>query len=204
MKKCYLVLFALLVFSCHLDSDPRVEIAPDQLEIASASSEHKVLFEEWIGKISSPNARMTHGQYSSGDLVEIRRGGVTRWAVPKLEDPSTSLSFVLDSDRRVDNAFVSTTLVNPDRTITSRIFSLDNQLMGTIVHNADGTLRDVIATNGFKDWFRETDSCLEKVTAPFDSTFANIAMDATFAAATLGLYIPAVILSCSVFGLARM
>ena len=126
MKKYYFVLFALLVFSCQLDSDPRVEIAPDQLEIASASSEHKVLFEEWIGEITSPNARATRGHYSSADLVEIRRGDVTRWAVPKLEDPSTSLSFVLDSDRRVDNAFVSTTLVNPDRTITSRIFSLVN------------------------------------------------------------------------------
>lgn len=197
-------MFALLILSCQLDSDPRVEIAPDQLEIVSASSEHRVLFEEWIGEITSPNARATRGHYSSADLVEIRRGDVTRWAVPKLEDSSTSLSFVLDSDRRVDNAFLSTTLVNPDRTITSRIFSLDNQLMATIVHNADGTLRDVIAANGFRDWFRETDYCLEKVTSPFDSTFANIVMDATFAAATLGLYIPAVILSCSGFGLARM
>ena len=113
-------------------------------------------------------------------------------------------TFVLDSDHRVNNAFVSTTQVNPDNTITSRIFSLDNQLMGTIVHNADGTLHDVIAANGFRDWFRETDYCLEKVTSPFDSTLANIVMDATFAAATLGLYIPAVILSCSGFGLARM
>ncbi|MEX2513473.1 MAG: hypothetical protein WD398_11250 [Cyclobacteriaceae bacterium] len=204
MNKCYLILFASLVLSCQLDSDPRVEIAPDQLEIASASSEHKVLFEEWIGEGSSPNARTTRGHYSSGGLVEIRRGGVTRWAVPKLEDPSTSLSFVLDSEYRIANAFVSNTMVNPDRTVTSRIFSLDNQLMGTIVHNADGTLRDVIAANGFRDWFRETDYCLEKVTEPFDSTFANIVMDATFAAATLGLYIPAVILSCSGFGLARM
>jgi hypothetical protein len=76
--------------------------------------------------------------------------------------------------------------------------------MGTVVHNSDGSLRDVIAANGFRDWCRETDYCLEKVTSPCDSTLADIAMDATFAAATFGLYIPAVILSCAGFGLARM
>lgn len=181
-----------------------MEISPGQLEIVSASSEHMVLFAEWIGDNSNPNARTTRGHYSSGDLIEIRRRGVTRWAVPKMEDPNTSLSFVLDSENRIDNAFVSTTVINPDRSITSRILSLDNQLMVTVVHNSNGTLREVIAANGFRDWFRETDYCLEKVTAPFDSTLANIAMDATFAVATLGLYIPAVILSCAGFGLARM
>lgn len=36
MDKYYLILFVLLVHSCQLDSDPRVEIAPDQLEIVSA------------------------------------------------------------------------------------------------------------------------------------------------------------------------
>lgn len=62
----------------------------------------------------------------------------------------------------------------------------------------------VIAAYGLRDWFMETDYCLEKVVSPCDSTLANIATDATFAAATFGLYILGVILSCAGFGLARM
>ncbi len=68
-------MFAWLVVSCKLESDSSVEIAPDQLEIVSASIEHRALFEEWIGDSSNPNARTKRGQYNSGDLVEIRIDG---------------------------------------------------------------------------------------------------------------------------------
>lgn len=121
-----------------------------------------------------------------------------------MEDPSTSLSFVLDSENRIEDAIISNSVINRDQSVTSRIISLDNQLKGTVVHNYDGSLRDVISANGFGDWFRETDYCVGEVAAPFDSAIANVAMDLTFAAATGGFWIPAVLLTCSAFGLARM
>ena len=192
----------MLAFSCHIDDEPELQEQEDRLEIVSASSEAKDLFNEWMGN-SNPNAR-TIPQFSTRDMVQINRSGMTRYAAPKIGDPNTSISFVVDEKGVVDMAFFSNTVINKDWSITSKIYSMDNQLMMEIVQNLDGTLRgnpEIYTTNG---WWKEFNYCLGKVLDPFDTPAISLAMDAVFSYVTLGAYVPAVAVSCAGFGLARM
>lgn len=192
MKKSYLLFFTLLAFSCQLDNGPEPQV-PDRLEIVSASDEAKDLFSKWMG--NSPNAK-TLSQYSSGDLMQIRRNGMNRYAVPKIGDPNPSLSFVFDDKNKVDMSFISTSIVNRDRTVTSKIFTLDNKLVGTFVHNPDGSLNGTPVVHGFWEWFNEVDDCFGTVGAPFESNIANIAFEAVAGVVTRGMWFPALVSVC--------
>src|SRR5690554_1560398 len=104
MKIYYLLMLVLLVLSCQMDNDPEID-GTDQLDIVAAQEEQKVLFSGWMGSEEAINARLTPREFNPDDLLQIKRNGMTRWAVPKNGDPNTSLSFVFDEDRGIDMAF---------------------------------------------------------------------------------------------------
>ena len=197
MKKNYFVILIVLVFGCHLEEsiEPK-KPETNEIEIVEASNEYKALFSEW-SNLNDANARLAR-EFDANNLVELRNSSLTRWAVVSNVDPSTSLSFVFDGTKNVDNAFISTSIRNTDRSISSRIYTTENKLVMEIVHKPDGSIkiidRGVPNTLG---WWKEFEYCLDKVTNPFESTAANIATGLVFGIATRGLWIPAVGLVCA-------
>ena len=196
MKKTYLLFFTMLAFSCQLDNEePELQEQEDQLIIVSASDEAKDLFDVWMGN-SNPNARST-SLYNSRDLVQIHRSGMNRWAVPKADDPNTALSFVFDENRNIDKAFISTSVINRDNSITSKVFSTDNKLMMEFVYTPDGR-REVVYRNQniVHGFWSEWDKCLDTIGAPFPTNFQNNVFDFVANLSTVGMWTPAVHLVC--------
>ena len=193
----------IFIIGCQIDEIPDI-IGEKQLIIEEASSEDIAIFTEWILN-AEPNTRVMVGNFNPSNLVRITNENRSRLAVINSTDVNTSLSFVIDSDQ-INRAFISNSTENLDKTITSRIYSIDNQFMLKVLHGPDGSLKRIDRGQTVIDygWFAELDYCMGRVLSPFETNTANVAMDLAFSAATLGLWIPSVTLSCAGFGLARM
>lgn len=203
MKNNYCCLLVFLIVGCEVHDE--LDTAPaNSIQITSASELHKEAFKSWIGS-KDIQARYALQEYDAADLVEISDNRFRRWAVPKKGDPSTSLSFIITPAKKIEMAFISTAVKNPDNSIRMKFYTPEKRLVIDALFNHDGSTnvisRDIPVTMG---WWSEFDYCLGKVLSPFESNAANVAMDLVFSAATLNMWVPAVALSCAGFGLARM
>ena len=190
----------MFLVGCQMEHTPDIAKS-NQLSFLKASSEDKAIFTDWILN-GEPNTRVMLGNFNPSKLVRVSNGSLNRWAVTNNTDPNTSLSFVFDSDRNINRAFIRNSFENSDRSVTSRIYNTDNELMLKIVHGPDGSLRRIDRGQIVIDygWFSEFDYCMGKVLSPFETNTANVAMDLVFSAATIGLWIPSVTLSCAGLG----
>jgi hypothetical protein len=204
MNKSYLLIFAFIVFGCQLNEG--TDMIPDvtAFSIEPASGEHINAFGKWL-ESGNEQFRMKAGEYDPSGLKKIRMGENVRWAALSTDDPGTSVSFIYGSDGNIDRAFISSSVTNPDKSIISRIYDTQNVLMMEILHRSDGNVSTLYkAPVGTLGWFSEFDYCFGKVLNPFGNTTANVAMGLVFSAATMGMWVPSVALSCAGYGLAKM
>lgn len=187
----------LAVNSCQMSEVPEMELIAETNEIVflDADPEEKEAFSQFLTG-DNPNSRLT-SNYDPLKLVKISNRTYSRLAVSNKADPNTSLSFVVDPIKnQIDRAMISTSILNKDGSITSKMFSLDNRLIATFVHNPDGTLKETPVIHGFWKWFDKVDDCWGTVGAPFESNIANYAFEAVAIASTSGMWIPALAVVC--------
>jgi len=153
------------------------------------------------------NARLA-SEFTKDNLVRITDSKYSRWAVPSNTDPNTSMSFVFDAKNNIDKAFISRSDMNPDKSITSKVYNLQNQLMADVVHSPDGSVQifrsGTSGTFGFWEWWDEFEYCVDKVVNPFPSVVANVVTGVVFQAVTYQMWLPAVGVVCAGVGLGRM
>lgn len=199
MRKTYLVLAVLTMVGCQEIGEPESVHDKNVLRIENATEEQVALFGDWLGQ-DNENARIAM-EFDPNKLVQISQYGYSRWAVPSNKDPNASMSFIFDSEKSIDKAFISRSFPNPDGSITSEVYDLQNRLMADIIHSPDGSVR-ILRNNdyvghGFRKWWNEFEYCVDKVVNPFESTVANIVTGVIFQAATYNMWLPAVGLVCA-------
>lgn len=195
MKKIYLFL-VLAIAGCQEIGEPEPVPNETMIRIEKASAEYAGIFEEWLGQ-EGENARIVR-EFSPENLVLVSNGEYNRWAVPSNKDPNTVLSFVFDASNNISKTFISTTVKNPDNSITSRYYTPENKLMLETIHDPGGSVRVINRgiTNPY-GWWGEFEYCVGKVSAPFPSHVANLVAGVVFSAVTYGTWPGAVLLVCA-------
>jgi hypothetical protein len=189
------VLFTFIVFSCQLDDGPEKE-HHNETTIANASEGHKDASGAWAAQ-ETANARVSQ-EFNTDNLMEISNSELSRWAVVKNGDPNTSLSFVFDAENNINRAFISTSVKNPDSSVTSKVYNLENKLMLEIVNKPDGSTQVINrGTPGTLGWWAEFEYCVDEVGGPFNSPVANRVFEGAAVVSTGGLWLPALALVCA-------
>lgn len=191
-----LIFFSLLflIFSCQLDQPPEIVTEPP-IEIVAATAAERDIFLNYLTD-GNPNARI-NTEFSAENLVRITDRSYSRWAVPSSRNPDRALSFSINEDRSIDKVFISSTVVNDDRSVTSKIYATDDRLMMEFVYTTDRrrelVYKDPIVAYGY---WEEWDKCLDTIGEPFPTNFANNLFDFIANTSTLGMWTPAVHLVC--------
>lgn len=198
MKHIYFLSLLFLATACQMSEAPEPELTAENNDpvFLEASSAEKQMLADWLSN-GDPNARTTR-DYDPAKLVKITNNTHERLAVVNSRDPNTSFSFVLDPvTRKIGREMISTSIINRDKSVTSKIFNTNNKVMMKFVYSPDGSIdlvyRDKMATLGF---WSEWDKCLDTIGAPFPTNFSNNVFDFVANTSTLGMWTPAVHLVC--------
>lgn len=205
IKIMAVVSLAYLASACELDQTEIImneELSQPNVEYQTSTYREKEAFDSWLKK--SVSARFSTIEYSSSDLIKIvnKEKGLIRMAVVNKNDKNSALSFIFNEDNEIEYEVLSQSQALNDGSIKSKLTTLEGQLILEVIHFTDGTIE--IMKGKFDEnlrlnsWWSDFDDCVGHVAAPFDSNVANIAMDAVFVSATLGLWIPTVLGACAV------
>lgn len=167
--------------------------------IMPASGEVKSIYSNWLNS-QSLNGRSL-SPYSVENTYEIYHGqsGKKIQTVINQNDPSKSLSFVIDQSGSISRAFLSQSSKRVDGSVEGKITSLQGELWVSFIDYPTGR-RQITSyqPNGrINSWWSDFDDCFGAFNELTDSNFANWVIDGVLNAATAGLYTPMSIVVCA-------